>query len=221
MASKQENVHAEAEEVAVMNAMVATADNLPIDGKWQAEMKPEDKKPEDMKPEDMKPEDMKPEDKKPKEKNLTSYTLAIYQGSDKVEYQMNKKTPNTNHARIFMQYKLTDEIIQSLNIDDFEISNAGFTLDCHSRENLLKLTPNTETGKSQKWKLITVIKSEDCIKGALRGDDGTIALMSSISPECQKTYPHRTCKSFDNDWRICRAKMIAPTLFWNELKKNL
>ena len=92
----------------------------------------------------------------------------------------------------------------------------------HSPENLQKLIPDTKKGNSQSWKIIVVISVDNiCLKSALRGDDGTIMLMSSISPECQKTYKSSTTKSKDGEWKICRAKMIAPLFFWREIQYRI
>ena len=46
-------------------------------------------------------------------------------------------------------------------------------------------------------------------------------LMPSISPECQKTYKYGTAKSKDGEWRICKAKMIAPMFFWREIQYRI
>jgi len=158
-----------------------------------------------------------------------SYTLQTYSKSPK-EYQMIKQTKKTKNARIILQYGLTDSIMNTLEYPFSYISKkdiwCGWKYICKSnteqiKNNLLKLTPNTPTGRSSEWSLILSIvnKSGNCIKGALRSSDGTIALMSSISPYCQETYKYQTCRSMDLEWKICQCKMIAPPIFWIILKE--
>jgi len=153
-----------------------------------------------------------------------SYILQSYSKSTK-EYQMIRQTNRTKNARIGLQYGLTNSIINTLELpfdllDRSEIWSkwkyVPKTNIEHSRQNLIRLTPNTKMGKSQNWSLMFSIISPDegCIKGALWGDCGTIALMSSISPECQTTYKYQTCGSMDTEWKICQCKMIAPPIFW-------
>lgn len=155
---------------------------------------------------------------------MTSYILQPYSKKPK-EFQMIKRTPNTNNARIGLQYGLTDDDMNSLDTkyDDYDKGDWNFVE--HSPENLQKLIPDTPKGNSQSWKIIVVIYKnvgdDVCLKSALRGDDGTIMLMSSISPECQKTYKSSTTKSKDGKWRICRAKMIAPLFFWREIQYRI
>ena len=155
---------------------------------------------------------------------MTSYILQSYSKKPD-EYQMIKRTPNTNNARIGLQYGLTDDIMNSLdtNIDDYDKGDWCFAE--HSPENLQKLIPDTPKGNSQSWKIIVVISKnvgdDVCLKSALRGEDGTIMLMSSISPECQKNYKYGTAKSKDGEWKICKAKMIAPMFFWREIQYRI
>ena len=152
---------------------------------------------------------------------MTSYTLKPYTEIPN-EYQMIKKTPNTNNARIGLQYGLTDSDLQSLNTNINDLDRREWEFVEHSPENLNKLTPDTKTGNSQSWKIIVVILKENgCMKGALRGDDGTIMLMTSFSPESQLNYDRRLIKSNDTEWKICHAKMIAPLFFWREIQYRI
>jgi len=152
---------------------------------------------------------------------MTSYTLEPYRGNPN-EYQMIKKTPNTNNALIYLQYGLTDSDLQSLNTNINDLDRREWEFVEHSPENLKRLTPDTKKGNSQSWKIIVVILNEEgCMKGALRGDDGTIMLMSSLSPECQLNYDRRLIKSNDTDWKICWGRMIAPLFFWREIQYRI
>lgn len=156
-----------------------------------------------------------------------SYTLQSYSKSTK-EYQMIRQTNKTKNARIGLQYGLTNSIINTLELpfDLLDISEIWVEwkylpkTNIETQKNLIRLTPNTKMGKSQNWSLMFCIISPDekCIKGALIGDDETIAIMSSISKECQKTYKYQTCRSMDTEWKICQCKMIAPPIFWIILK---
>jgi len=152
---------------------------------------------------------------------MTSYTLEPYSENPNA-YQMIKKTPNTKNARVGIQYGLTDSELLSLNTNIDNMDRRGWSFVEHSPENLKRLTPDTKTGNSQSWKIIVVILNEDgCMKGALRGDDGTIMLMSSLSPECQIDYQYRLIKSKDKEWKICQARMIAPLFFWREIQYRI
>ncbi len=152
---------------------------------------------------------------------MTSYTLQPYSKQPN-DYQMIKETPNTKNARIGLQYGLTDLELMSLdtNIDDLDKRDWVFTE--HSPENLQKLIPDTKKGNSQSWKIIVaILNDEGCIKGALRGEDGTIMLMSSLSATCQKNYESSLIRSRDKEWKICQAKMIAPLFFWREIQYRI
>ena len=61
-----------------------------------------------------------------------------------------------------------------------------------------------------------------CIKGALTNiATDEIALISSINNVIQNDYKYRMISSYDNEYKICQCKMIAPLLFWDELKNRL
>ena len=152
---------------------------------------------------------------------MTSYTLKPY-SKQPHDYQMIKETPNTKNARIGLQYGLTDSELMSLDTKMDDLDKRGWEFVEHSPENLQKLIPNTKKGNSQSLKIIVIISHEvGCIKGALRGKDGTIMLMSSLSPKCQEDYESALVRSKDKEWKICQAKMIAPLFFWREIQYRL
>ena len=143
-------------------------------------------------------------------------------------YQMTKN--NQNLPPGLMQYKIKPQDIINMDIENLKKTNldykGGNELEHHTKENLLRLIPDTVLGNSVEWKLILVIKGvkdeEICLKGALRNTEtGEIAVMSSLNKECQENYKHRMCKSKDPEYKICQCKMIAPLLFWDELKNRL
>ena len=144
------------------------------------------------------------------------------------DWQMTKN--NNNIPPGMMQYKVSQEVILSLLPNGTKNINCVYNKDWsfaqHTPENLQKLTPNTKTGKANKWKIILIIKatSEDgkvSLKGALLNKDtNEIALMSSVS----KNHDGARCrliKSLHKDFKICQCKMIAPLIFWDELKNRL
>ena len=96
-----------------------------------------------------------------------------------------------------------------------------------SKENELRLTPNTKTGNANEWTLIMAgfIQGRDtegiCLKGVLQNKDRVdeFALMSSLNKKCSDNYKKGTLSSHDKSWRICSAKMIAPSEFWICLKQ--
>ena len=133
-----------------------------------------------------------------------------------------------------LQYYVKPETILSM-ADDITMMKArctdykkNYELDCHTKENLLRLIPNTPTGLKHRhlWKILLVIKSvteeKVCLKGALRNQaTGELALVSSINTTIQTEYKFRTIKSHDDAYKICQCKMIAPLFFWDELINRL
>ena len=157
------------------------------------------------------------------------YTL-IPHSTKNNEWQMAKDGVNITPGT--MQYKLTKEIIISLTknlpISQSEIDNPHWTFDRHTEENLRKLTPNTPTGRANEWKLLLVMKTTDnehgyeCMKGALiNKTTNQIALMSCLNKISSAVYKERVVRSMNPDYKICRSKMVAPLLFWHELKNRL
>ncbi len=45
--------------------------------------------------------------------------------------------------------------------------------------------------------------------------------MTSLNNISSNDYEHRLVKSLHKDYKICQAKMIAPLIFWDELKNRL
>ena len=144
------------------------------------------------------------------------------------DWQMTKN--NRNVPPGLMQYKVSQEVILSLlpngNKNINCVYNKDWSFAQHTLENLQKLTPNTKTGKANKWKIILIIKAtrEDgkvSLKGALLNKNtNEIALMSSINTKNDDARC-RLVKSLHKDYKICQCKMIAPLIFWDELKNRL
>ena len=144
------------------------------------------------------------------------------------DWQMTKN--NRNVPPGLMQYKVSQEVILSLlpngNKNINCVYNKDWSFAQHTLENLQKLTPNTKTGKANKWKIILIIKAtrEDgkvSLKGALLNKNtNEIALMSSINTKNDDARC-RLVKSLHKDFKICQCKMVAPLLFWDELKNRL
>ena len=157
--------------------------------------------------------------------SIDTYNL---QTKDSSWYQMIKN--NQNIPPGIMQYKIKPQDIINMDIENLKKTNldykGGRELENHTKENLMRLIPNTQIGNSVEWKLILVIKREKndeiCLKGALRNPiTNEIAIMTSINKKYQETYKYRMCNSKDPEYKICQCKMIAPLLFWDELKNRL
>ena len=141
-------------------------------------------------------------------------------------WQMTKNGKNIPPG--LMQYKIKKKDIISM-IPNQNYNNNGWTFVSHSKENLQKLIPDTKTGKEAKWKLLLVIrrvgkdvKNSECLKGALLNKNTKeIALMSSLNKIAADNYEYRLVKSLHKDYKICQSKMIAPLIFWDELKNRL
>ena len=144
------------------------------------------------------------------------------------DWQMTKNGRNIPHGQL--QYKVLQKYILSLqtNIEN-SVYNRDWVFEQHSKENLQKLTPNTKTGKANEWKILLILKrynydkpGTECLKGALLNKDtNEIALMTSINSAAITDYPYRLIKSLHKDYKICQCKMIAPLIFWDELKNRL
>ncbi len=144
------------------------------------------------------------------------------------DWQMTKN--NRNVPPGLMQYKVSQEVILSLlpngNKNINCVYNKDWSFAQHTLENLQKLTPNTKTGKANKWKIILIIKAtreygKVSLKGALLNKNtNEIALMSSINTKNDDARC-RLVKSLHKDFKICQCKMVAPLIFWDELKNRL
>jgi hypothetical protein len=133
-----------------------------------------------------------------------------------------------------LQYYVKTETIISMAQDITSMKEIcadykkNYELEYHTKENLLRLIPNTTTGLTHRhvWKILLVIKSvtgeKVCLKGALKNQEtGEIALISSINAAIQTEYKYRTIQSHDEEYKICQCKMIAPLMFWDELINRL
>lgn len=157
--------------------------------------------------------------------------------TDNEYYQMVPVPPG-----LLQYYVQKDTIIGMMgsnsNMDALKKTNItykkNFELECHTKENLLRLIPNTPIGTANRhtWRILVLIKSDDgtnvCLKGALinknntnTNTNGEIAFITSINTAIQAEYKHRTIRSHDDDYKICQCKMIAPLLFWEELGNRL
>jgi len=146
------------------------------------------------------------------------------------EWQMTKNGKNIPNGQL--QYKVLQEDILSLqtNIEN-SVYNRDWVFEQHSKENLQKLIPNTKTGNANEWKILLILKKQnfdkpgtECLKGALLNKDtNEIALMTSINSVAIPGYKYRLIKkgSLHKDYKICQCKMIAPLIFWDELKNRL
>lgn len=150
-------------------------------------------------------------------------------------------TDNENYQMVpippgLLQYHVSkDSIIEmGAEIKTLKKTNINykqnFELECHTKENLLRLIPTTQTGLTNKdnWRILLLLRSSDgggskvCLKGALLNSaTGEIALISSINAAIHAEYKHRTISSHDEEYKICQCKMIAPLLFWEELGNRL
>ena len=149
--------------------------------------------------------------------------------TDNEYYQMVPVPPG------LLQYRVQRDTIIGMmgsTIDSLKKTNINykknFDLECHTKENLLRLIPNTTVGNAnrQTWRILVLIKSDDgtniCLKGGLiNNTNDEIAFITSINAAIQVEYKHRTIRSHDDDYKICQCKMIAPLLFWEELGNRL
>ena len=112
------------------------------------------------------------------------------------------------------------------NIEN-SVYNRDWVFEQHSKENLQKLIPNTKTGKANEWKILLILKrynydkpGTECERRLLNKDTNEIALMTFVNSVAITDYPYRLVKSLQ-DYKICQCKMIAPLIFWDELKNRL
>ena len=135
------------------------------------------------------------------------------------QFQMKKNNKNIFPGQ--MQYKLKKESLIDMDIS-YLIAGDDFYEEPLTKENVLKLIPDTPMGNSVYWIPIFIMRGGNCLKGALRNPlTDEVALMSSLNKEELLNYTCNTCKSHDNDWRVCTSKMIAPPEFWILLKNKL
>lgn len=167
----------------------------------------------------------------------------LSRSTDNESYQMSPVPPG------LLQYHVSKDTIIGMDAEIKQLKKTNsdykqnFELECHTRENLLRLIPTTPTGLTNKdnWRILLLIRSVEgakksssslclpvdraggvCLKGALLNSaTGEIALISSINAAIQSNYSHRTISSHDEEYKICQCKMIAPLLFWEELRNRL
>ena len=134
-----------------------------------------------------------------------------------------------------LQYNENDETFIDLDIDGLKSTSndyyCGWVLENHTKENVLRLIPKTTTGQKikDKLKLILVIKKNYgsgeffCLKAAFRNTEtNKIVLMTSKNYFDQPVErSSRLLNSYDNEYKVCQCRMIAPLFFWDELKNRL
>jgi len=169
------------------------------------------------------------------ESEINAPELVLKQHKIRMAYQLNPSTGRPTPPGL-IQYHVQDRTITRQNIDEIKLTcndytEGGWVLENHTKNNLLRLTPNTKFGQKyrDKLKLLLVIKYEKDgythLKGALRNTEtGEIALISSTNNLVQDEEPcthKKLSPSFDSDYKIYVTKMIAPLLFWDELKNRI
>ena len=143
------------------------------------------------------------------------------------------KTPNNPNEFYLgglpgqLQYSKSQDEFINLNTDIDVISNDdGWYFAPHTKENLMKLTPNTPGGKKN-WKILVIIEKVyndiTLLKGALLNrDTNEIALLTTIDNKdfiiSQNNRPIHSC--YDK-WFIGHYRMTAPLIFWKEIKNRL
>jgi len=132
-----------------------------------------------------------------------------------------------------LQYNVKEEAILSQNMDYLKSVchdySFGFALDRNTQENALRLTPDTKTGRKLKDKLellLVVKKHEDngdsiCYKGAFRNTETNELVLMTSRNNIETYTKSRLINSQYDGYKICQCKMIAPLLFWDELKNRL
>lgn len=133
-----------------------------------------------------------------------------------------------------IQYEITPEELRQGLISFPECSDfkKGYYLVDHSEENLLRLIPDTDTGRSVNWAPILIMEQrktrssgdeEIWLKAALvNRATGNISLITSTnSHENIGQHGNRWVSSHAEDWVIGRYKMFAPLYFWKELANRV
>ena len=153
----------------------------------------------------------------------SSTTFLKVKGSDR--YHIRK----THNGKIVspgtLQYKVTKEEIKTFDFENINEDKGSWVLEENTEENLERLTPNTTTAKLNNWKLCLVIKSSYDggfhLKGALQNtsNPNEFALMTAMDSKSSPKYEYRTLLTLSKGGcTICFCKMMAPHLFWSELK---
>lgn len=127
------------------------------------------------------------------------------------------------------QLQYTKKIDDFTNLDtniDVTTEEDGWYLTYHTKENLLRLTPNTPHGKKN-WKILLIIEKKweniTLLKAALLNKDtNDIALLTSIdNKEFIIQQGNRPIKSCYDNWFVGHYRLTAPLMFWKELKNRL
>jgi len=123
-----------------------------------------------------------------------------------------------------LQYaKDREELLNCLLVEDG--NDVGFQMCEHSIENLRRVIPHTQGKKD--WKILLMISAdfegEIWLKAALLNKTtGKIALLSSTNKkEHIESRGSRAIKSLDKEWFVGHYRMLAPAMFWRELKNRL
>jgi hypothetical protein len=125
-----------------------------------------------------------------------------------------------------LQYKKNYYNIKNLIIPENPNDNPGnMTLEYHSNENLNRFI--TLSQKDKNWKILLIMKKNIdnviIMKGALLNQDtNEIALLTTInSEEFIRNNNNRPVKTIDNNWFVGHYRLLAPLIFWKELKNRL
>ena len=137
------------------------------------------------------------------------------------EFHMFKNGKNIPPGQL--QYRLTPEIIQNLDVDgllrdglDYYHNSQMINSDDIQIE---KCVPNTPKGRAGKWNFLIGTKQEDGAYKVALLDKKTneIALFTCFNPT-YVNYTSRSHESLHPDFRVCSCKMIAPLVFWHILE---
>jgi hypothetical protein len=124
-----------------------------------------------------------------------------------------------------LQYNKDKEELIGLVTEGIDEETRGFQLCEHSLENLRRITPQSQA--KRKWKVLLMMKREDgheiWLKAALMDmDTGKVALLTSTNAkENLERRNNRTIRTVDGTWFVGHYRMIAPMVFWRELKNRL
>lgn len=126
-----------------------------------------------------------------------------------------------------LQYKKTKEELTSIPNIDLKDSDCGYIQIPPSTELTSRFIPDTKTGRSGDWKLLTVFKketeSEIWMKAALLNKkDGCIALMTCTNNKMNIVRRgNRAIESMESGWYVGHYRMGAPMVFWRALAAEL
>jgi hypothetical protein len=125
-----------------------------------------------------------------------------------------------------LQYKKNYNTIKNMIIPDNHNDNPkNMTLEYHTKENLNRFI--TLSQKDKNWKILLIMK--EChdnviiMKGALLNQDtNEIALLTTINSEqFIRDKNNRPVKTIAENWFVGHYRLLAPLIFWKELKNRL